>query len=348
MDDRRWTIGAALLLALALPVAIAGQTPATGTLRGVVVDARDGTPLEKVSVRIAGHQADDDHRERRPLQLDNVPSGRRELYVSAVDFVLIRRSVEVPAGDVLEITIPIAAGTGTYTETVNVSSSAGQNDARKAGEQVLRSNELQQLRGVITNDPMRAIHVLPGVATGDDLRSEFSVRGLPVRNMNFTFEGISTPLLVHTVQGVQDTGSIAMVNGDVLEEIALAAGSYPQRYGNHTGAELNFLVREGSRDRLRGLVRPSVTDYVVSSWTARSDRRNAARGCSRLRKSYLGSVIRRIDPENTFGFGFHDMQAKLVRDVKRQHQVQFAITAGRSRLEQDCEPHRHRRRAGEG
>ena len=129
----------------------------------------------------------------------------------------------------LEITIPITAGTGTYTETVNVSSCRRPRQSPAGGEQVLRSNELQQLRGVITNDPMRAIHVLPGVATGDDLRSEFSVRGLPVRNMNFTFEGISTPLLVHTVQGVQDGGSIAMVNGDVLEEIALAAGSYPQR-----------------------------------------------------------------------------------------------------------------------
>ena len=163
-----------------------------------------------------------------------------------------------PAGDVLDITIPIAAGTGTYSETVNVSGGADERTA--PSQQVLRSNELQQLRGVITNDPMRAIHVLPGVATGDDLRSEFSVRGLPVRNMNFTFEGIATPLLVHTVQGVQDTGSIAMVNGDVLNEIALAAGSYPQRYGNHTGAELNFLMREGSRDRVRGQFRPSITD----------------------------------------------------------------------------------------
>ena len=55
------------------------------------------------------------------------------------------------------------------------------------------------------------------------------------------------------------------------------------------------------------------------------------------RKSYLGSVIRRIDPESTFGFGFHDMQAKLVRDVGDRHQLQFAITAGRSRLEQDAD-----------
>ena len=170
---------------------------------------------------------------------------------------------------------------------------------------------------------MRAIHVLPGVATGDDLRSEFSVRGLPVRNMNFTFEGISTPLLVHTVQGVQDGGSIAMVNGDVLEEIALAAGSHPQRYGNHTGAELNFLVREGSRDRLRGHIRPSVTDtsLVLEGPLGSSKRGSAALGPKEL--SGIGHP--RIDPENTFGFGFHDMQLKLVRDVSARTRFSSAL-----------------------
>ena len=181
---------------------------------------------------------------------------------------------------------------------------------------------------------MRAIHVLPGVATGDDLRSEFSVRGLPVRNMNFTFEGISTPLLVHTVQGVQDTGSIAMVNGDVLNEVALAAGSYPQRHGDHTGAELNFLMREGSRDRVRGQFRPSITDTsLVLEGPLGSSKKGS--WLISARKSYLGSVIRRIDPENTFAFGFHDAQVKLVRDVTPAHQLQLALTVGRSRLDQD-------------
>jgi hypothetical protein len=299
----------------------------------VVVDARDGTPIEKVAVRVRDTKQTTLTGSDGRFELDAVLSGRHELYVSAVDFILIRRTVDVPAGDVLDITIPIAAGTGTYSETVDVIGGAAGED--KAGVlQVLRSNELQQLRGVITNDPMRAIHVLPGVATGDDLRSEFSVRGLPVRNMNFTFEGVSTPLLVHTVQGVQDTGSVAMVNGDVLQEVALAAGSYPQRYGDHTGAELNFLMREGSRDRLRGLFRPSVTDtsFVLEGPLGAS--KNGSWLVS-ARKSYLGAVIRRIDPENTFGFGFHDVQAKLVYDLTPKHQLQFAITAGRSRLEQE-------------
>jgi hypothetical protein len=306
----------------------------TGGITGTIVDARDGTPLEKVSVRVHDTKLATLTASDGRFQLDAVPAGRRELYVSSVDYILVRRFVDVPAGDMLVITIPIAAGTGTYAETVNVSGGSEGNEA--PSQQVLRSNELQQLRGVITNDPMRAIHVLPGVATGDDLRSEFSVRGLPVRNMNFTFEGIATPLLVHTVQGVQDTGSIAMINGDVLNEIGLAAGSYPQRYGDHTGAELNFLMREGSRDRLRGQFRPSITDTSLVLEGPLGSSKSGSWLIS-ARKSYLGSVIRRIDPENTFAFGFHDAQVKLVRDITPAHQLQFGLTVGRSRLDQDPE-----------
>lgn len=253
--------------------------------------------------------------------------------MSSVDFILIRRSVDVQAGEVIEITIPIAAGTGTYSETVNVSGGSSEQDAASP-VQVLRSSELQQLRGLITNDPMRAIHVLPGVATGDDLRSEFSVRGLPIRNMNFTFEGVSTPLLVHTVQGVQDSGSIAMINGDVLQEIALAAGSYPQRYGDHTGAELNFLMREGSRDRVRGHVGASVTDASVVMEGPLGHTKSGSWLFS-ARKSYLDMIIKKLDPENNFGFGLYDVQSKLVYDLSGKHQVQLAVTAGRSRLNQE-------------
>ena len=253
----------------------------------MVVDARDGTPLEKVSVRVQDTRQTTLTGSDGRFELDGVPSGRHELYVSAVDFILIRRTLDVPAGEVLDITIPIAAGTGTYSETVNVISAAAEED--KAGAlEVLRSNELQQLRGVITNDPMRAIHVLPGVATGDDLRSEFSVRGLPVRNMNFTFEGVSTPLLVHTVQGVQDYRSIAMVNGDVLQEIALAAGILSAAIRQSHGRRVEFPhARRLARSAWGGLFRQSVTDtsFVLEGPIGRS---KSGSWLFSARKSYLG------------------------------------------------------------
>src|SRR6185503_1484345 len=109
-------------------------------------------------------------------------------------------------------------GTGSLTQAVTVVGRVAQPlDKPAPSAQVLENKDLQQLRGLITNDPLRAIQVLPGVATGDDFKSELTVRGSPLHHMQFSFEGIDTPLLVHTVQRVVDTGSIAMINGDVLD-----------------------------------------------------------------------------------------------------------------------------------
>ena len=46
----------------------------------------------------------------------------------------------------------------------------------------------------------------------------------------------------------------------VLDDIALRNGSYPQRYGNRTGAELEFRLREGTREHLRAHAMTSLID----------------------------------------------------------------------------------------
>ena len=224
---------------------VCGAAQATGIIRGTVVDTRGGTALQRVAVRLQATGRTIVTDENGRFEFTGVPAGDQELYVSAVDFILVKRSVTVTAGASIDVTIALAEGTGTYTETVTVVGSAStRDDPAVAAEQTLRGAELQQLRGVLANDPMRAVQVLPSVATGDDFRSEFSIRGAGIQHMNFTFEGIATPFLLHTVQQVHDSGSVAMVNGDVLEELSLLSGSYPQRYGNRTGAELDFRMRE--------------------------------------------------------------------------------------------------------
>src|SRR5438445_6178423 len=233
----------------------------TGIIRGTVVDTRGGAPLSKVAVRLqaSGQKTITDDQGR--FELDGVAEGQQELYVSAVDFILVKRTVTVISGAAIEVTMALAEGTGTYAETVTV---VGTSPARAnpvvAAEQTLRGAELQQLRGVLANDPMRAVQVLPGVAAGDDFKSQFSVRGAGVKQMNFIFEGISTLFLLHTIQQSYDSGSVAMVNGDVLDEVSLSNGSYPQRYGNRIGAELEFHMREGSRERVQSHVSVSAID----------------------------------------------------------------------------------------
>jgi hypothetical protein len=228
----------------------------------------------------------------------------------------------------------LAEGTGTYTETVNVRGTAGAGNIPRrepavASQQTIGGRELQQLRGILTNDPLRAVQVLPAVAAGDDFRSEFAIRGAGVRQMNFTFEGIATPFLLHTVQQVHDSGSIAMVNGDVLEEITLLERGLPRA------------AREPYRGRnrlpdARGIARPGAEPSFGQRHRCvgrrRRDRLGGAKRGAWLfsaRKSYLDLIVERLYPEQNLSFGFADTQAKLTYDVTPRHQVQVAFTGGR-------------------
>src|SRR5262245_11207214 len=318
------------------PLIFAASDGETGTIRGVVLDTHGGTPVDKVLVRLqdSGRAVTTDEAGR--FELDQVAVGDHELYVSAVDFILVKRSLTVAPGETTDVTIALSDGAGSMAQTVTVVGQKQEPLASRpsASAQVLEAKDLQQLRGLITNDPLRAIQVLPGVATGDDFKSEFTGRGIPIYHMQFTFEGIDTSLLIHTVQRVVDTGSIAMINGDVLDQVSLAGGAYPQRVGDRLGAELDFRMREGSRERSKARVSVSGTDAAVVG-EGPIGRSGRGSWLTSIRKSYFDLVTSRIDTPVDFTFGFTDAQGKLVYDLNPSNQVQFAVTAGRAGLSLD-------------
>ena len=321
---------AACCLAVApLPI----QSAATGAIHGIVLDARGGTPVARVAVRLqtTGQIVVTDDQGR--FEISDVPPGNQELSVSAVDFIVVKQSVAVHTGAVADVTIVLSEGTGRYAETVNVvGAAAPRNDPATPAEQTLRGNALQQLTGVLASDPMRAIQAMPGVVADDDLRSDFSIRGAGVARTNFTFEGIATDFLLHTTQELRDSASIAMINGDALDEVAVANGSYPQRYGNRIGAEVDFRMRDGSRD---GIKSQTTVSLINTSQVAEGPLGSARHGSWLVagRASYLDFVAQRIYPNQGDALGFDDAQAKLTYDVGVHQRLQVALTAGQSQFE---------------
>ena len=104
-------------------------------------------------------------------------------------------------------------------------------------QQLLRA-DIEELRSTLTDDPFRAVQTLAGVNGSDDYRSDFSIRAARFDHLSVTLDGIPSSLLVHTVHQATDTGSLAMINSDVLDGASVLFGSYPQRYGNRTGSPI--------------------------------------------------------------------------------------------------------------
>ena len=308
---------------------LALQAP-SGLVRGTVADGATGAPLPRVLVSIEGTDLSTQTDAAGRFEL-RVPFGTARLYVSVVGYALLRREVVVAATPT-ELALVLSEGTGTYTESVTVAADrfVGTEPAVPA-QHVLGSADLQNLRGVLADDPLRAVQVLPGVVSGDDLRSDFSVRASPFSHINMTVDGFSTPYILHTVRAVEDysaSGSVAMINSDILQDVALLSGSYPQRFGNRTGAEIDFRLREGSRDRTHALVSVSGTNAsAVFEGPIGTNRRGS--WLLSGRQSYIDLIIKQIDP--ALRFGFSDSQARLAFDLTRSQRLELTIVAGRSK-----------------
>ena len=253
--------------------AVRSGSQQAAAVRGRVVDARTQTPVRDARVVLTGLDAAGDpiNLTARTTQTDadgrfefaGVATGPHVIAVTTVGYLYVRRRIDVDAATGLDFVVPLAEGAGTYEEHVTVTAESERGDPGVAAR-TLGPAALQDLRGVATDDPMRAVQALPGVATGDDFQAGFSVRGSPFRHTGVTIDGIPAAGLLHVVRAEADSGSVSMINTDILSGAALIVGARPARDGDWLGPTLAFDLREGSRDRSGGRVAVSGTSASMA------------------------------------------------------------------------------------
>jgi len=320
------TVGLAFV-ALCLGTPVLAQAP---NVSGIVIDDRTEQPIRSVLIYVEGQPSFSETDVTGRFSV-TVPKGKQKITASVIGYALLSTDIEVADAPV-EMTIRLSEGAGAYTERVTVSGSLrGESDV-VPGSTSLHGRELENLRGAVLDDPLRAIQALPSTTATDDFYSQFAVRGNPFRYVGLNVDGVPTRYLLHTVNGIVDGGSIAMINSDTLGSVSLLPGSYPQRTGRQMGAEVDLTTREGSRDQFHGRAGLSGTSAGFlgegpfaggkGSWLAS------------IRRSYLDYLIKRIDPEAGFAFGFVDAQVKVAYDLNPQHQVSITTLVGRAVFEE--------------
>jgi hypothetical protein len=311
-----WTIHAS--------VSAAAQS---GTVTGHVVDARSNQPLARVAL----------HVEHQPVVVEtdaagaftlSLPPGRHMISASLIGYASVRQVVDVGVGATHVLEIELSEGAGGYQEVVMVAGSVPDGADEAPGGSVLHGRDLQALRGVMLDDPLRAVQSLPSATATDDFYSELSVRGSAFRHLGVAIDGIPAPYLIHSIHAVTDGGSIAMVNGEALAAASLRPGSYPQRLGRRLGAQIDLTTRDGSRDAVHGRAGLSGTSANVIGEGPFANGRGS--WVASVRRSYLDFLLDRIDPEGSFGFGFSDALSKVTFDINPRHQLQVLTILGRS------------------
>ena len=323
-----------LILLLTASLGLFSQT---GKITGTIVEARTGAPLAAVLIKVqsTGQQGFSDADGK--FEINDVPVGSQTLLVSVIDYGLVRRDVTVDGTNDVNVTIRVNEGASTYVEEISVGGSRfRESEPGVATQSVLGSRELLALRGLIADDPFRAVQMLPGVSTGDDFRAEFALRGLGPAHLGISVDGVDSPLLYHTVRGVQDTGSLALINSDILESASLLAGPHPERLNSHLGSRVDFTTRDGSRDRLT--VRAMVSGSAASTvWEGPLGSSKRASWMFAARQSYLDWLLQMIDTTTGAAFGFTDTQAKFAFDLSPKQSLRVSMIAGKSNLRDEDE-----------
>jgi hypothetical protein len=311
------------------------QQPVTnGAIAGIVVDGLTELPLAHVLVRLADTGVSVTTQADGRFELTSIPPGRHTMTVSVVGYALMRRRVTLVAGSRLEFTVALTPGSGTYEERVDVVAPlVDAHDPGTAADQTISAVELQDLRDMVADDPLRAAQAMPGVVASTDFSAEFAARGSGPGHTNVVLDGVpAAAVLLHSIDGLDYSASISRISTDIVARASLQLGSYPQRYGDRLGSQLEFTSREGARDgvHLRAMA-SSIAAGAVAEGPLPGKRGS---WLVDLRQSYLDWAIRTFREDSTSWLGFSDGFAKAVYDVTPANQVWLTALAGRSHYEE--------------
>ncbi|MBI5281552.1 MAG: TonB-dependent receptor plug domain-containing protein [Candidatus Solibacter usitatus] len=324
----RFPLGARpVMAAIMLSCLARGQAP----LRGIVRDANGGEPLARVKLLLQCGPASREKQSGAGGRFEIQPAADAACTLAATLVGYRPLRIEVEPGRELELAL--TPDNLARKDSIDVAAGPFElSQAASSSERTLTGAELKNLAGVVSDDPLRAVQALPGVASSNDFVAQFSVRGASFDRVGIFLDGVLLHSPFHTVQSQEETGSLSILNSDLIEELTLHLGAVPVPYQDRTGAALDLLVREGSRRA------PSVrfnAGAASAGFMAEGPLGRTQRGSwlAAVRRSYLQYLLRKTSAGDSLAFGFSDAQARFSYDLNRRNNVTLGVLDGRSDLD---------------
>lgn len=170
-------------------------------------------------------------------------------------------------------------------------------------------------------DALRALRVLPGVVTNNELSNQFSVRGGGFNENLFFLNGFEIFLPFRPRTGEQE--GLSLINGDMVERMTLYAGGFPVRYGGKlsSAVEAEYRRPQRSGEPLGGTAHVSLLDAGISAGGKALGGKLGWLGG--VRKAQARRFFQTQELKGEYQPDYTDAQVYLGYTIRQGHEVEF-------------------------
>ncbi|MBT32288.1 MAG: hypothetical protein CMO01_21710 [Thalassobius sp.] len=297
------------------------------TLNGKITDIESGEELIGVGMLIKGTATGVTSNLYGFYSL-TLPKGKYNLYISYLGYNIKEKTINLDHNQRIDFTLK---PNNFQLEEILVTDKESEEDLNISGLQTgtfsLKKNIAKQMPSFFgENDPIKALHLLPGVQSGTEGSTGLFVRGggadqnlilideAPVLNPSHFFNFFS------------------IFNTDILKEIDFSKGAMPAMYGTRLSSVLDVRMREGNYH-----------DFGVSGGIGTLSTKIAAEGPIKKgsssfivsgRRTYTDLFVKAV-PNNSLNANalyFYDLNLKLDAKLSKKNKISLSSYLGRDRF----------------
>lgn len=213
------------------------------SVTGKLTDLDNNEPIEFATVYLKGtsYNASSDYKGN--YELTKIPAGEYTLCIKAFGFLPTEQVINVDQN--IKRDLKILSQSIQLNETIIVADNIIEKTSVSQMEIV--QTQIESGKG-ISNDPMKTINSLPGVASNNDLYGPAAIYvrgGEPYENL-YLLDNIRLPFPFYFF-------GQSIINPDMLEKAEVLTGGWGANYGNAMSSVFNFSTRNGSMERFKAV-----------------------------------------------------------------------------------------------
>jgi hypothetical protein len=285
-----------------------------GAVSGKIIASDSSFPLPGASVVVYGTNYGT-ATDTEGQYLIRLPIGKYVLKFSSIGFEPKMDSVEVLSSKTIRLDLALNPSLLEIDEiTIEGRASA------QVGVFELSPEDLDAIPAPL-KDALRALRVLPGVVTNNELSNQYSVRGGGFNENLLFINGFEIYLPFRPRTGEQE--GLSLINGELTNGLTLYTGGFPVRYGGKLSSALEATYRKPQRfgEPLRVSAYASLLDMGL---TASSSLLSGRLGWSAsIRRAQARHFFETQDLKGQYRPEFNDFQGYLGYTLAPGHEIEL-------------------------